>query len=181
MSRIPHFVPLAVLALACAVPAGAQPSIPPPDTTVAAGEKAIATFLVQDSVGDVQLGRLGLRKAHNAAVRALASAMVADHTTTAGLGQSVAQQLGAEDAALKPESTNQVDLAHLARYSGSQFDREYVKTLVDAHKSDIGALNDALEFSTDPALRSALRRTLAIDQKHLRMALAAQTAVGSGD
>lgn len=157
-----------------------QSSIPPPNPSVSEGEKAAATFLAQDSTGDVELGQLGLRKAVHPSVRALARAMVADHTRTAVLGASVAAHLGA-DAELKPESTNQMDLTHLARYSGARFDREYVTTLVDAHKTDISALKGVLEYATDPSLRAALRSALVVDNKHLRMALAAQQQVGSGD
>jgi putative membrane protein len=171
---------IAILCMTAAttLSAAGQSSIPPPDPSVTAGEKAVATFVTQDSTGDVQLGQLGLRKAVNPSVRALARAMVADHTRTAAIGASLAAHFGA-DAEKKPESTNQMDLTHLARYSGSQFDRAYLKTLVDAHKSDIAGLKDALEYATDPALRAALRTVLAVDAKHLRMALAAQQLVGT--
>ncbi len=159
--------------------AGAQTAIPTLQTSAQAGEKAIVTYLVEDSVGDVQLGQLGLRKALAPSVRALARAMVADHTMTANDAMRVAQQMGVSDVQFKPESGNQVDLSHLARYSGATFDREYVQTLVDAHKSDIMAVRDALEFTVTPALRRSLATSLAVDRKHLRMAQRAQAAVGS--
>jgi putative membrane protein len=167
-------VTLALVAATMAT-AGAQPAIPPPDSSATAGEKAIATYLAEDSVGDVQLGELGIRKAHGAAVRAFARAMVKDHTRTAQAGIAAAQRLGADNAKLEPDSSTQVALTRLARYSGAAFDREYLKTLADAHKSDIILIEEALAFTTDPGLRTTLTDTLAVDRKHLRMAIAAQT------
>lgn len=171
-----------IVALIAATPgsSAAQP-IPALETSAAAGEKAIVTFLVEDSVGDVELGRLGLQRATAVPVRALAAAMVRDHTRTAQLGLAVARRLAVDDATAKPESTNQVDVSHLARYHGDRFDREYVKTLVDAHRSDISEIGDALEFTRDAGLRAALKTALTIDRAHLRMALRAQAVVGSAD
>jgi putative membrane protein len=163
-----------------AAPALAQ-TIPAPKTSASDGEKATVTYFVQDSVGDVQLGLLGEQKAHNAAVRALARAMVRDHTRTANAGMQVAQHIGDDEAQLKTGDDNQIEISHLARYSGAKFEQEYVSALVDAHKNDISAARDALEFTTTPALRAYLRDTIVVDTRHLRMAQAAQQQVGRGD
>jgi predicted outer membrane protein len=160
-----------------AAPALAQ-TISSPKTSTGEGEKAATTFFVQDSVGDVQLGMLGLRKARNASVRALARAMVRDHTRTAEAGMRVAQQIGDDDAQLKAGDDNQIALSHLARYSGAKFDAEYVSALIDAHKNDISTAHTVLEFAATPALRAYLQDTIAVDTRHLRMAEAAQKEVG---
>ncbi|HEY0393253.1 MAG TPA: DUF4142 domain-containing protein [Candidatus Elarobacter sp.] len=169
----------AALGALIAVPALAQ-SIPPIDTSAGAGEKATATLFTQDSVGDVQLGVLGLQKARSAAVRALARTMVRDHTRTANEGLQVAKQLGADDVQLKAGDENQVELSHLARYSGATFDREYVSALIDAHENDISTAQHALEFTVSPVLRAYLRATLAVDRRHLALAQAVQQQVGKG-
>jgi putative membrane protein len=175
-----HISLAAALGALIAVPALAQ-SIPPMETSASAGEKATATLFTEDSVGDVQLGMLGLQKGHNAALRAFARAMVRDHTRTANEGLHVAQQLGAEDVQLKAGDENQVELSHLARYSGAAFDREFASAMIDAHKTEIGTAQHALEFTMSPALRAYLRATLAVDRRHLAMAQAAQQQVGTGD
>lgn len=164
----------AALVLTCAY-AAAQTAVPAMKTSVSEGEKAVATYYTQDSVGDVQLGQLGLRKSKNAAVRQLAQTLVRDHTKTAQNGMRVAQAIGDTDVKWKAGDGNQIDLTHLSRYSGAQFDREYVKTLIDAHKSDISTAKDALEFVQTSALKSYLQQTLSIDQKHLQMAQSAQS------
>ena len=169
---------IAVALAAVTLPAGAQSAFPPPQTSALAGEKAILKHLVEDSVGDVQLGQLGVAKAHAAAVRAFARAMVADHTRTAQAAIPVAERLGAE-AKIEPDSSNQVDLSHLARYSGARFDREYLKTLIDAHKTDISGIDAALDFTTDPGLRALLRNVRSVDEKHLALATSAQRTLGA--
>ncbi|MEA2718909.1 MAG: putative rane protein [Candidatus Eremiobacteraeota bacterium] len=167
----------AALVAAVAVPALAQ-TIPSPQTSASEGEKATATLFVQDSVGDVQLGMLGLQKARNASVRALAHAMVRDHTRTAQAGMQVAQQIGDDEAQFKAGDDNQIHLSHLARYAGATFDREFIAAMIDAHKNDIATARDALEFAVTPALRTYLRDAIAVDTRHLHMAEAAQTQVG---
>jgi len=168
------------LVLLLAAPALAR-TIAAPKKSVSDGEKAAMTYFVQDSVGDVQLGMLGEQKAQNAAVRALARTMVRDHTRTANAGMQVAQQIGDDEAQLKAGDDNQIQLSHLARYSGVKFDQEYTSALVDAHKNDISTARDALEFATTAALRAYLRDTIAVDTRHLGMAEAAQQQVGKGD
>ncbi len=132
------------------------------------------TFFTQDSVGDVQLGRLGLMKSHNASVRTLAQAMVHDHTMTADQGYRVAKSIGDQDVQFKPGDDNVILLTHLSHYSGAQFEKEYISALVDAHKNDIKNANDSLEFATDASVRSYLQTTLRVDHKHLAMAQAIQ-------
>jgi putative membrane protein len=160
-------------ALACGY-AGAQGAIPALKTSVPEGEKAVATFFTQDSVGDVQLGKLGLEKSTNSAVRALAQNMVRDHTVTAENGMRVARQIGDTDVRWKPGDDNQIELTRLAKYNGAEFDRQYLKTLVQAHQVDIGTARDAMEFVSTPALRTYLQQTLSVDRRHLAMAQSAQ-------
>ncbi len=156
-------------------------TIPNMKTSSNAGGKAVATYFTEDSVGDAQLGKLGLQKAQNAAVRALAQAMVRDHTRTANDGLQVAKQIGADEAQFKAGDDNQIELSHLARYSGTRFDQEYVSALIDAHKNDITTAHDALEFTKTPALRTYLQENITIDQHHLQVAEAAQKEVGKTD
>jgi len=165
---------------AASLPVLAQTTIPAMKTSVTAGERATASYFVQDSVGDVQLGQLGLAKAHDPSVRELATAMVTDHGRTADAGLQVAKQLGGDDVQFKAGDDNQIQISHLARYSGAQFDREYASALVEAHKTDISTAQDALEFATTPALRSYLNDSIAVDKRHLQMALSAQAKVGKG-
>lgn len=151
-------------------------SVPAMKTSASEGEKAATTFFVEDSVGDVQLGKLGLQKAVNAPVRALAAAMVRDHTRTANAGMQVAKTISDDEVRFKAGDDNQIALSHLARYSGNTFDREYVSALIDAHESDIKTAKDVLEYAKTPALRAYLQKTISTDERHLAMAKLAQQA-----
>lgn len=164
----------AAFALSC-VYAAAETSIPAMKTGVEDGQKAVVQYYTQDSVGDVQLGRLGLSKSRNAAVRALARALVRDHTITAEDGLATARAVGDDDVPFKPGDDNQIQLTRLSRYSGAQFDREYVKTLIDAHQVDIATARDSLEFASAAPLRRYLQSTLAVDERHLRIAQSVQS------
>lgn len=157
--------------------AAAQRTIPQMRTSTAAGEKAIASYFVEDSVGDVQLGELGLKKSTDSGVRDLANAMVHDHTATANAGMQVAKAVGDDDVKWQSSDDNQMTLTRLAGYHGTQFDREYVKALVQAHETDIGVAQDALDFSSSPAVQRYLQQTLRVDRKHLRIAQSLQSKV----
>lgn len=157
-----------------AVTAASAQAIPKGDLSVSEGEQAVLTFFVEDSVGDVQLGRLGAARGQNSAVRSLGATLVRDHTMTAARGIKLARAMHDEDAKLEPGDDNQIVLSYLSRFHGAAFDREYVKELIDAHKSDINTAKDALDFATNAPLRAYLRTSLAVDEKHLAMALAAQ-------
>ncbi len=175
-----HALGAAALVALLALPALAQ-TIPAMKTSASEGEKATATYFTEDSVGDVQLGRLGQQRARNAAVRMLAAAMVRDHTRTANAGLQVAQAIGDDEAQLKAGDDNQIALSHLARYSGAKFDREFVsahdRRAQSRHQRGQGRARvrhhaRAADLSDD---------TIAIDTHHLRMALAAQQQVGKGE
>jgi putative membrane protein len=155
----------------------AQSALPEMKTSVADGQKAVATYFTEDSIGDAQLGRLGLQKSKDASVRRLASAMVRDHTRTAREGMQVAQQIGASDVQWKPDASTQIDLTALSRYSGAEFDREYVKALIQAHQVDISTVKESQELVTSSALKAYLQNVLAVDQRHLQMAQAAQSQI----
>lgn len=155
--------------------AAAQTAIPHGNASVSQGENAAATYFTRDSIGDVQLGRLGLDKSKNASVRTVANALVKDHTMTADKGMQVARAIGDSDVKWAPGAGNQMDLTRLNRYSGAEFDREYIKTLIQAHQQDISMAQDALKFVTDSRLRSYLQTTLQVDRKHLSMAQQAQS------
>lgn len=166
----------AALVCACGL-ASAQGAVPAMNTAVSQGERAAATYFTEDSVGDVQLGELGLKKSKNSAVRQLAQALVHDHTITANDGMRVARTIGDMGVKWKPGAGNQMDLTRLSRYSGAQFDREYVKTLVQAHQADIDTAKNALEFATNAGLKRYLRETLGVDEKHLKMAQADESKI----
>jgi putative membrane protein len=157
--------------------ASAQNAIPAMNDSISDGQKAVVTYFTQDSIGDVQLGNLGVQKSKNAAVLSLARAMVRDHTATAQNGMRTARSIGAGDVRWKPGDDNVLQLTRLSRYSGAQFDREYIKTLIEAHRIDIGTAQDAMEFVSAPALRTYLQQTLSVDRRHLRMAQSAQTTM----
>ena len=163
---------VAALGIAPVLAQGAAGSLPAqPDTR--SGEKGAVTYIVQDSVADVQLANLALRKSQNPAARAFAQTLVADHTKGAAQAMQVAAAIGDSDAQLKPSDEGLIEEAHLARYSGTQFEQEWLQREVSMHQNDIDTVRDAMEISTTAAVRQLELATLRIDETHLRLANAA--------
>jgi putative membrane protein len=171
MKRTASILALAALAFA---PASAQngDTLPAQPQTHEA-DKAAVTFLAQDSVGDVQLGNLALQKSQNAAVRAFAQTLVADHTRSANAAMQVARQTGDTEAKLQPSDETLIEEQHLSQYSGYRFDEEWLTHEIAMHNTDIETVRNAMEVATNVSVMQLERTALQIDEKHLHMANAA--------
>jgi putative membrane protein len=160
----------ATLALASLPALAQQTSIPAPAISVSKTENAAATYLVQDSVGDVQLGKLALEKSRNASVRSFAQTLVNDHTQTFEQGMRAARTVGATEAKVQPSDEAQITLHVLSKNSGSDFDHEFLTDEISSHQNDIETIRNAVAVTTNPTLKQAEQNTLQIDEKHLRLA-----------
>ncbi|HEY0614245.1 MAG TPA: DUF4142 domain-containing protein [Candidatus Elarobacter sp.] len=158
------------LAALCAGTALAQSDVPPATPSARAAERAVVAYVVQDSVAEVQIARLAAGKTSNEAVRAFAQRMIQDHSAAAQQGVTLGKQIGAADARMKPSDEGPIELQHLSRYSGKQFDDEYLKGSVKSHEHDIETVRDALEGSSNPDVVQFERTVLAQMEDHLRLA-----------
>ncbi|MBV9438557.1 MAG: DUF4142 domain-containing protein, partial [Candidatus Eremiobacteraeota bacterium] len=86
-----------VLAALASAPVLAQPSVPPGQPSAQSADRGAVGYVVQDSVGEVQLARLALSKTQSASVRAFAQRMITDHSAAAQQGFALAKQIGASD------------------------------------------------------------------------------------
>lgn len=88
--------------------------------------------IAQDGMTEVQLGKLAETKATSPEVKKLATMMVTEHSAAndqlkqlaAGVGLTLPPDINAEQKAL---------IESLSKLSGEEFDKQYVRTLVQAH------------------------------------------------
>ncbi len=166
---------LTAFAVACAalIPAAtgsASAQSPPRDA-----EQAAVSYIVQDSVAEVRLAGLALRRSRNARVRAASRRFITDHTAAIANGMALARRMGFSDVERKPADEGVITYAVLAR--ASDFDREFVKHQISDHENDIETVKDALSATTDPAVARYERTVLAQLRTHLRLAEDAQAAL----
>jgi putative membrane protein len=126
---------------------------------------------------EVRLGQLAATKASNAAVRQFGERMVQDHT------RANKQLLGILTAeGIRPPmamSDKHVEtFNHLAKLSGSEFDRAYMKHMVEDHKEDVALFEKEAKGGKDAKVKAFAEETLPVIKEHLQLAQKTSEKVG---
>lgn len=129
-------------------------------------------FLIRaagDGNAEVKLGELAEGRAVNERVKQFARQMVTDHTkANHELAQHARNQKVAVLSGLEKEKREVYD--QLARQTGPEFDRAYMKTMVDDHKKAIKLFEAQAKQGTDGDLKKFAETTLPVLREHLKMA-----------
>ncbi|GAB3915105.1 DUF4142 domain-containing protein [Larkinella knui] len=114
---------------------------------------------------EVELGKLAQQKAQNQKVKDFGAMMVTDHSKANEEFKTIAASKNMTiPATLSDEHQKHVD--DLSKLSGAEFDKEYVKLMVDDHKEDIDLFKDASFNAKDPDIKAFAGKTLPTLQKH---------------
>lgn len=127
-------------------------------------EKAATT-----DMEEIRLGEMAQQKAQSADVKSFGQMMVTDHTKSSEQLKTIAQNLNAQvPANLKPKQQEKVD--KLSGLSGAEFDREYVKMMVEGHQKAVDLFEDASEGDLPAELKQFATKTLPTLENHLERA-----------
>jgi len=134
-------------------------------------------------MAEVQLGQMAIERATNPEVKQFAQMMVKEHTAA---GQELESAVAGQIALPTALDEKHRDLAErLGQLSGAEFDREYMKAMVDGHQDvrdlldnradEPGATGTAGTTGTDEkptelAVNGWAARTLPTVRQHLQMA-----------
>jgi putative membrane protein len=183
----------AVALLALSAPAIAQTTTPgkAPSAAPAKSQDRADKLARQDEkfvkeaaeggMAEVQLGKLAQQKAQNAEVKTLAETIVKDHEaanaqlTAIGSGKGV--DMPKATAEMKGEHKKLHD--KLSKANGQEFDREYVKAMVDDHKKDVKKFEEQAKDGKDAELKSFAQQTVPKLKQHLQMAQQAEKSLQS--
>ena len=177
MTRFPKLLLTLSIGSAFALPAAvAQTSLTPASAVLS---KASAGVTVADStfvkkaasggIAEVELGQLALQKASSPDVKQFAQRMVNDHTKANGQ----LKQVAADEHIRLPQSMSAKDKATkdtLANLSGDDFDRAYMKDMVQDHRHDVAEFERESKSAQDPAVKSFAMQTLPTLRDHLKEA-----------
>jgi putative membrane protein len=128
-----------------------------------------ATTAAKGSIAEVALGQMAATKAQSADVKAFGQRMATDHKK-AGDELNAA---GKADGVTIPQGLtgeHNADAQKLSKLSGAEFDREYMKLMVDDHKKDIALFEKESNSGKDSNVKQFAARTLPTLKEHLRMA-----------
>lgn len=136
-------------------------------------------FVVKAGAGglaEVQMGNLAVEKAATPEVKAFARRMVADHSAANG---ELSQLATAKGLALPTEldAPHKGGLDHLSALSGAEFDRAYMRHMVEDHQATVADFEKASTSATDSDLKGWASKTLPVLQEHLKLAQEAAAKV----
>ena len=177
---------LAVVALVVASPAFAQQA---PTTTSPQGQmqrqmppagqteehklrekdKNFAKEAAMGGMFEVELGKVAQQNASNEQVKQFGERMVRDHGAAdrelkvilAAKDLSVPQQL---------EGKQQQTIDRLSKMRGAEFDRAYMRDMVEDHDKDVKAFRQAAQTLSDPDLKAFAQKTLPVLEEHEKLA-----------
>jgi len=128
------------------------------------------------SENEVALSQLAADHAAGADVKSLAQMMITDHQRLNADLQMLASRKNVDIS--KPIQKGQTEgVDSLAKYSGADFDKAYVKAMVEAHKGAVALFQKESTDGKDPEVTALAAKYLPVLSEHLQHALAAEATL----
>ena len=133
----------------------------------------------EGGMAEVEIGKLAQQKAQNPEVKKLAETIVKDHEAANAQLMAIASGKGVD----MPKATAEMKGDHkklhdkLSKANGIDFDREYVKAMVDDHKKDIKKFEEQAKDGKDAELKSFAQQAVPKLKQHQQMAEQAQKSL----
>ena len=173
MKRVMTYI--ACLAIVLAAPLAASAA-----DKMASGDAKFMKQVAQDGKAEVEVGKLAAEKGASDAVKKFGERMATDH---AKAGEELAKLAQDKGVTLPTD----VDAKHkrlhdkLAKLSGADFDREYMKAMANDHDSEVKKFQRESKSAKDPDLRSWISKTLPTLEEHKQQAHQVRASVTGKD
>jgi putative membrane protein len=164
-----------------------SPGMPPASTAdrsagtnnvgkLAHGDRKFIEKAAKDGMAEVELAKLAQEKAASDQVKHFAKRMADDHSKA----NEELKKLAASKGVTLPtemDRSERREMDKLAKRSGADFDREYMKHMVSDHKSDVKAFKSQAKSAKDADLKNFATSTVPTLEQHLDLAKATEAAV----
>ena len=137
----------------------AKPMSDKGDAVVTGGDLAFMNDAAPGNMAEVEIGKLAVSKAQNAEVKAFAQKMIDDHTKA----NDELKQLAAQKKVMLPQDVlpaQKQAMEKLSKLNGADFDKEYVKEMVEDHEKDVAAFENASKTAADADVKALATKTL---------------------
>jgi putative membrane protein len=103
--------------------------------------------IILKNMAEVELGRLALQKATNLDIKSFAQRMIDDHGTA---GHDLKRVMSGQpiERPVQPDDKYRKTADELAKKQGADFDRDYVKTMVEGHQDLAAKLESRLDVQS---------------------------------
>ena len=136
--------------------------------TVSASDQEFMMAAAQGGMLEVKLGDLAAQKGTRDDVKNFGQKMVTDHTQINNDMKALAGQkgVGLPDGL---DAKHQAMYDKLAALSGPDFDKEYIASMIKAHKKDLKSFKKESADTQDADIKSALDKAIPVVEMHLNM------------
>jgi putative membrane protein len=155
--------------ITCALPAAKAQGL-------SAQDRMFMENAAKGGMHEVHMGRLGIERGQSEAVKGLCQRLINDHNMAYKDLEALAKQKG---VTLPADDAKVVSPAPLATKSGTDFDREFAKLIIEDHQRDIAAFEKEAGSGSDPELRNWASKALPTLRAHLTEAQAIPKAASN--
>lgn len=157
-----------LLAAGTAAVRATQPPSDAGDHVVTGADLAFMNDAAPGGLAEVELGRLASKRASSQQVNEFAQRMIADHSKAGKRLEALAEQKQVKlPPGVLPKAKQTKET--LNKLTGEQFDRAYVKAMVEMHEKDVAAFAAFAKNATDADVKAFASETLPTLQHHLEM------------
>lgn len=136
----------------------------------------ILGFASAASIGEIEEGKLGEKKATNAAVKAFARQLRTDHQAMLDEGKSFGSKNNVVPDTTKDDVKDAVKDSHdeikdlTDKKAGKDWDEDFIDKQIDGHKKTLDKLNDLVKSTNNAELKAMLTKAAGKVQEHLTKA-----------
>lgn len=132
-------------------------------------EKRFVKDAFAGGLTEIELGKLAVQKASSDAVKQFAQKMIDDHSKVNDELKTIAakENITVQDSL---DSKRQSKIDKLAKLSGADFDRAYIKDALKNHQQDVRDFQEEAKSGSDPDVKSFASKTLPTLEEHLNTA-----------
>jgi putative membrane protein len=131
-----------------------------------------ATFLREAAAGgrlEVKLGEIAVNRSATEDVKYFARRMQRDHTRTDDELKDLARKKGVQlPTGLMTKQQSMID--RLAKLSGKEFDRQYMKSMIEDHAEDVAKFEQEAKQARDRDVKHFAKNTTRVLKEHLKLA-----------
>ena len=139
------------------------------DSKVSKGDRSFIMEAANDSMAEIELGKVAQQNAANEDVKKFAQRMVDDHSTASKELEPIATQLGVTPPTA-PHGKHARMVKDLSKKTGAKFDKDYIDDMVKDHKKAVKLFDRQAQKGESEELRGFAAKQLPVLQDHLKMA-----------
>lgn len=137
-------------------------------TSASSSDKKFVRSALEGGNAEVKLGQLAAQKGSSEDVKQFGQKMVDDHTKLGDQMKQIAQQQGIQvpDGIPAKDKALQMKLSGL---SGDDFDKAYIKAMVQDHQKDLSEFKKEASSGNDTSIKDAASQGAQVISEHLQM------------